>query len=413
VVNFSPFTSTAAYSPAIHGGSAYFDGSDYVVVSQGFNTSLGTRNWTVEGWIYPTTSSSGSQFAFWHYGNTIDVILISYRSDTGVITGEVRATSLSSTVLTSSTAFAKYGQWVHVAFVRESTTSVKLYTNGVLAASATIGATASYNETTLATLRYGALSNPDQSYITGYLSDWRFVKGRAVYTGAFTPPTSSLPFTADAVHQLEFNSAGIVDVSSRNVFETVGDAKIRTDVKKYGTGSMYFDGTGDYLQAPNAILAQFGSGDFTIEFWMYASSQALAPIVHQTNYASNQGWILWNYDGVNSATSTRKLTFMFNASTVLTTSSDAYTDNTWTHIAVVKSGTNVKIYSNGSSIASGTFSTAAANASTPLMIGGIINGQSWNGTAYYTGYIDDLRITNGVARYTANFTPPTSTFITR
>jgi hypothetical protein len=199
-----------------------------------------------------------------------------------------------------------------------------------------------------------------------------------------------------------------------NNLETVGNAQISTSVKKFGTGSMAFDGTGDYLQAPNTVNANFGSGDFTVEFWMYASSQALAPIVHQTSYGTNLGWIVWNYDGVTPSTSTRKLTFMANGvSFVLTTSSDAYTDNTWTHIAVVKSGTgsnNIKIYSNGTAIATGTYATALGNATQPLMVGGIISGVSWNRTEYFNGYIDDLRITKGYARYTSNFTPPAAAF---
>jgi hypothetical protein len=178
---------------------------------------------------------------------------------------------------------------------------------------------------------------------------------------------------------------------------------------KYGSGSMYFDGNGDYLQAPNSKLANFGSGDFTIEFWMFASSQAIAPIVHQTAYTGSQGWVVWNYDGTTPATVTRKITFMLNGATfVLTTTNDAYVNNTWTHIAVVKNGTgtgNIKIYSNGVVAATGTYATAPADTTNPLMVGGIINGVSWNGTSYFNGYIDDLRISR-IARYYQNFLPP-------
>ena len=405
VVNFSPFTSTAAYSPAIHGGSTYFDGSDYVIVGQGFNTSLGTRNWTAEGWIYLNTSSSSNQYAFWHYGSSIDVIQIYCRSDTGVVYAEIRATNLSATTLTASTAFAKYGQWVHVALVRESTTSVKLYTNGVLAASVTIGATASFNETTLSALRYGAASNPDQLYMTGYLSDWRFVKGRAVYTGAFTPPISSLPFTADAVHQLEFNSAGIVDVSSRNVFETVGDAKIRTDVKKYGTGSMYFDGTGDYLvsYSPQTILnCTFGTGDFTIEAWVnfatVGTNLGISDISPNTTTSNNSSWYLYRV-------STNLIGFGVHGAGPIVSTTTTTVASTWYHVAVTRSGTSLRMFLNG--VIEGTATNSTNLVASGLHVGLVATPFIMN------GYIDDFRITKGFARYTANFTPPTSTFITR
>jgi hypothetical protein len=411
VVNFSPFAPTASYSPAIHGGSAYFDGSDYVTVGQGFNTSLGTRNWTAEGWIYLNTSSSTNQYAFWHYGSTVDLIAIYCRSDTGVVYAGIRATNLTETTLTGTTAFAKYGQWVHVALVRESTTSVKLYTNGVLAASVTIGATASFNETTLSALRYGAASNPDQLYMTGYLSDWRFVKGRAVYTGAFTPPISSLPFTADAVHQLEFNSAGIVDVSSRNVLETVGDAKIRTDVKKYGTGSVYFDGTGDYLKFfPDQRITQWWNKDYTIEawinpatYWSYSSGTIGNLIGHNSPTTDSNYWSF----GVNG--SGQLIFYYYNGGTVYPSASSAtITLNQWNHVAFTHIvGSGIKLWVNG---VGNNFQTVSGTPQSDTTTG-ITVGAGYS--SYITGYIDDLRITTGVARYTANFTPPTSTFIAR
>jgi hypothetical protein len=406
VSEFNPFgeniTSGISYSPAIHGGSAYFDGNDYVTVGQGFNTSLGTGNWTVEGWIYLNTSSSTNQYAFWHYGSTVDLIAIYCRSDTGVVYAGIRATNLSETTLTGTTAFAKYGQWVHVALVRESTTSVKLYTNGVLAASVTIGATASFNETTLSALRYGAASNPDQLYTTGYLSDWRFVKGRAVYTGAFTPPISSLPFTADAVHQLEFNSAGIVDVSSRNVFETVGDAKIRTDIKKYGSGAMSFDGTGDAISLLSSDMLTIGTGDFTVEAWINPGSQpgAYGTIVG----AAAAGGMVLTLRGAGTSSGIGLNPYgsgdTFNYSYT-------FTQGTWVHIAVTRSGTSLRIFVNGTQLSSTV--TNSTNWGAITRIGAIDSGGSQN----FLGHIDDLRITKGFARYTANFTPPAITFLTQ
>jgi hypothetical protein len=275
----------------------------------------------------------------------------------------------------------------------------------VLAASVTIGATASFNETTLSALRYGAASNPDQLYMTGYLSDWRFVKGRAVYTGAFTPPISSLPFTADAVHQLEFNSAGIVDVSSRNVFETVGDAKIRTDVKKYGTGSMYFDGTGDYLvsYSPQTILnCTFGTGDFTIEAWVnfatVGTNLGISDISPNTTTSNNSSWYLYRV-------STNLIGFGVHGAGPIVSTTTTTVASTWYHVAVTRSGTSLRMFLNG--VIEGTATNSTNLVASGLHVGLVATPFIMN------GYIDDFRITKGFARYTANFTPPTSTFITR
>jgi len=141
---------------------------------------------------------------------------------------------------------------------------------------------------------------------------------------------------------------------------------------------------------------------------MRASAQGLTPIIHQTSQSGSQGWIVWNYDMVNPSNATRKLSFFLNGTnTVFATSSDAYADNEWTHIAVVRNGSTVTIYSNGTSVGSTTFSGSIASPSTPLMIGGILAGQSWDTTKYFTGYIDDVRITKGVAR---TITVPTAAF---
>lgn len=186
-----------------------------------------------------------------------------------------------------------------------------------------------------------------------------------------------------------------------------GNVTQSTTQSKWGGKSIYFDGNGDYLSIPNTIDANFGSENFSIEFWLYASAQTLAPIIHQTSLNDSTGWVVWNYDNVSVNNTTRKLTFMANGSSfILTTTSDAYADNTWTHIAIIKNGSTITIYSNGVSVGSGTYSTALSNASTPLQIGGIQSGTSWNGTFYFTGYLDDIRVTKGIAR--TNSVPSTA-----
>lgn len=200
-----------------------------------------------------------------------------------------------------------------------------------------------------------------------------------------------------------------IDSSLSNLsFSATGDATQSATQSKFGGKSLYLSGSSSYISAPNTPAANFGGDNFTIELWMRASAQGLAPIIHQTSQSGSQGWILWNFDLVSATNATRKLAFFLNGTNVVfATSSDAYVDNEWTHIAVVRSGNTVTIYSNGTSVGSTTFSGSVASPSTPLMIGGIISGQSWDTTKYFTGYIDDVRITKGVAR---SITVPTAAF---
>jgi hypothetical protein len=225
------------------------------------------------------------------------------------------------------------------------------------------------------------------------------VVGSAVYTASFTPSTSPLTAITNTELLCNFTNAGIFDQTGKNNLETVGNAQIDTTTKKYGTGSMEFDGTGDWLKVPNSVDIQLGTGDFTIEFWVYlatgdtGSNRGLV-----AKGGASTGWLV-------SLNTTQKVVFTFTSSTI--TSTGAITTNAWNHIAVVREGTGsnqTKIYIGGTNDGTGTVSTNF-NQTEVMYIGA-------NRAAGdpMKGFIDDLRITKGVARYTATFTPPTAAF---
>jgi len=230
------------------------------------------------------------------------------------------------------------------------------------------------------------------------------------------PAEGSDPFFSSVSMLLHADGTGSTFLDSSSAARTItayGSATQSSAQSKWGGKSALFAaGTSDYIQAANSAAFNFGSGDWCVEFWMRAAAQGLAPLVHQTSLGANTGWIVWNYDNVSPTNSTRKLTAMCNgANFILTTPGDAYSDNTWTHIAVTRSGNTVSIYSDGTRLTSGTLSGSIADASTPCMVGGIQSGVSWNGNFYYSGYIDDLRITKGQSRYSgASLTVPTAAF---
>ena len=235
-------------------------------------------------------------------------------------------------------------------------------------------------------------------YFNGFISGFRFINGTCLYPSGttFTVPTS--PPTAVTNTQLltNFTNAGILDNTGRNNLETVGNAQISTSVKKYGTGSLAFDGTGDYLLVPSSQLFTLGSsGDFTLECWIYRVGTSGTIATTWTSslfanryllYLNGSNAILWHNDAGGTA---------INGGTISAT--------TWTHIAVVRNGSTITMYVNGTSVGTQT-SAQAFTTQADLRIGGGITG---NGNDF-NGYIDDLRITKGIARYTSNFTPPTA-----
>ena len=243
-----------------------------------------------------------------------------------------------------------------------------------------------------------------RSYFTGYLADVRVTKGGALYTATFTPPTAPLTTTVSAgtVSLLtNYTNAAIFDNAMMNDLETVGNAQISTSVKKYGTGSIYLDGTGDYLTCnnPASNIYQFGTGDFTVEFWAYLtnSSNDNGPIF-DTRSSSSNGLLIRQGNGAGGIANRIDAVITGSA----TASSGTITFNTWNHIAVVRSSGTLKVYYNGTG---GTGVSATGNITgTNAYIGAFYDALSIN----IAGYFDDLRITKGYARYTTNFTPPTS-----
>lgn len=187
----------------------------------------------------------------------------------------------------------------------------------------------------------------------------------------------------------------------------VGNAQISTAEKKFGTGSIYFDGTGDYVVASNN--ADFTlPGDYTIELWIYPQAFGAGPGIF--TFGSQQTAA----NGVLMFHSSSRLYLYANGATFLTSSLNPLsTAGSWQHVAVVRQGTgsgNTVLYVNGTSVGSATNNVAFTGIANNGFCLGVQATNSGFIDATFTGYMDDIRITKGVARYTANFTPPTAPF---
>jgi hypothetical protein len=399
---FSPFLTTTSYDPSLHGGSAYFDGTgDYLSAPSNSAFAFGTGNFTLECWIYVSSPSDTPIYEGRTSGDSsLGFTLTAYSSTVIRI--------FCGSVLISATVANYTNQWTHVAVVKNSGTTT-LYVNGVSG-----GTTASLGNLTdtqplIGAGRYTSSASPS-AYMLDYISNFRIVKGTAVYTGNFTPPTSQLTAIANTSLLANFTNAGIIDQSGKNNLETVGNAQVSTAVKKYGSTSMYFDGTGDYLSILSSPNLNFGTGDFTIEFWFYAPAQGTtrtAFIGADVAYGANFWTIQLNNTSPAYSSRIQLWCYNMNAAAVVAVGSTTLSVNTWYHVAVVRNGSAITIYVNGTS--DGTATSSAS------LDGGVSQAISIakNSTDYYTGYIDDLRITKGVARYTSNFTAPISTFVTK
>jgi hypothetical protein len=158
---------------------------------------------------------------------------------------------------------------------------------------------------------------------------------------------------------------------------------------------MYFDGTGDNLYTPNACLP--ATGDFTLEMWIYPASTSGYQLIYSQFINGNSGSIQITWNDISSKFA------MNDGSGVFLTSSSTYSTNAWYHLAIVRTGSTFTMYVNGTSVASGTNSYSIVQTASYIGTRSLSDG-------YFNGYIDDIRITRGYARYTANFTAPTAAF---
>jgi hypothetical protein len=173
----------------------------------------------------------------------------------------------------------------------------------------------------------------------------------------------------------------------------INNAQISTAQSKFGEASIAFDGTGDEISIPASADFQFGTGDFTIEGWCYLLSAPTTGFPDLFKDLNANGFINFRQSTFFAATT---------SSAIIATSPSGPSINQWFHYAVTRSGNTFRVFLNGVSGTPGTF-TGTWGATGTVTLGG-------GNTQQLHGYIDDLRITKGVARYTANFTPPTAPF---
>jgi hypothetical protein len=388
VQSFQPFSPSAAYTTALYGGSGYVNQQNAYLTFP--LITLGST-FTVEGWFYATTITAGSNLfvsnrvqdggSKWFGFVNSDRFRFSYGGNDRDFLTTINANT-----------------WNHVAFVVTSST-VTCYSNGTQVGSTQAAPTS---------LTLDTISGYGTAGVIGYLSNFRIVNGTAVYTGAFTPPTLAPLTTAGSTSAasyssttnintsfaaantsllLNFTNAGIYDATTQNNLFTVGDAQSSTTQKQWGTTSMKYDGTGDWLTAFDGPQLQLGTGDFTIEGWVYLSAVSVAYGILSKGTATT-GWSV-------NVTVLNKLQFSYTATNLTGTTTLA--TGTWYYFAVVRSGSatgNLKLYLNGSLEATSAGAvTDNFNQTNILYVGA-----DRIGSSALNGYLQDIRITKGVGR---------------
>ena len=386
------------YSATDHGTSIYFDGSGDTLELQSSVANVVSVDFTAECWIY-TRVLAGAIMDKDHKPNVSFPLWALTISSTGVLNnfiGSGNGTS-SSQLISTAAGVIKLNTWHHIV-VTKSGSTLTTYVNGVQESSATITANLIDGGKPF---YIGSRSKTDQ-WFNGYIADLRFVKGSVLYTSNFTPPTAPYTSSTGLDLHLKGTEASIIDKSQTNNLQLVGNTTGSTTQTKFAnTKSMYFDGSGDYVIINDTNIANFGTSDFTIETWVYCEDTNTNQIIETRPSSTNGAYVAINVEagaGVSFHTQSAQL---FTG-----TNGRIGTINTgqWHHVAWVRYNGTITAYIDGVSAGSASNSTNFISSNTYI---------GWNAFAgENTGsvYIQDLRITKKIARYTSNFTPPTEPF---
>lgn len=465
--------SRSAAQAKFGGYSAYCDGNnDYITLASSSDWAFGKDDLTIEFFLYragdTTTGTANSAILL-----DLRIAEPSAQIELH-LTGSAHASPQrvvlyvngSDRLVSASQVTAGF---THVALVRSSG-STKLYLNGT----AEGGTYTDANDYASAAMticgRFAALS-ADYRSLNGYIDDLRITKGIARYSANFSVPTAAFPntppqlsgtvkdssgsFASRPVIAIPRNRASIAyatisdsisgaftlpayDASSHTVIAlpiegdphwgctvfsmhmdgangstTFTDEKghsvtptastLTTATQKFGTASLSYDGVsaGNLVASSSADFAL--SGDFTIEGWFKpaADCPTCYALSSNTSFAAN-AWILEPTHGTNPGKWCFFMHGIAETGRPLVSTSNSLTD-AWTHVAITKSGAIYRMFING--ICEAMYINAAAmsaNSTDAIYVNG--------GAGRYKGYIDDLRITKGVARYLHDFTPPSSAF---
>ena len=396
---FGPFAPALQWTPDVVGGSGYFDGTgDFLQLADSTAWDL-TGDYTIEMWLYSTATPVST--TFFQLGSSSNFLVIYLASATKYIT------TTGSLSITASTALA-LNSWNHMALVRSGsgTNNTVLYLNGVNVGQATN--TTSFTGSASNGVRIGA-EYPSNYYFNGYIAGNRIVNGTAVYTAAFTPPTAPPTAITNTSLLANYTNAGIYDGKMNTSWETVNSAQVSTNPVKYGSGSIYFNGVASQRLLPSQLYPQLtpGTGDFTIECWLYVVGKAATAASAIIDYRPgvNGTYINWVVDfggyGVGSTTAPK---LMLYADSAVFITGDVISMGQWNHVALCRANGITRMFINGVLACTPTadtknYASGGSAANYRPCIGATDGGDS------LFGYIDDFRISR-FARYIANFTPP-------
>lgn len=388
--------------------SLYFDGNsnNYLSIPNSADFRFGTGDFTIEFWLYSFGKGAGYARIF-NFGIFDSWTLgVCYHPTLGI----ALYLGASPTASLFPDAVLSYNTWNHYVICRSGTT-LRTFLDGALVTTVS-PFTFNFNDSVNSLLigNQATLTDP----LGGYITNFRWVTGTALYTSPFIPSTAPLTRVSGTALLLlaSSTSEAFQDSSSVANPKTVTSNGVVVGHPRNpfnNSMSMYFAGnSSSFLSVPNTADLRFGTGDFTIEWFQYAWATYSYGRVFALGPFPSTISVEWNtindpniaaYVILNGGTASYyPVTISGNIANIR---------KRWAHIAVTRSGTTLRFFVDGYLQATHTSTDNLTDSTNPLIIGGQSDGLDPTQRSYL-GYINNFRVVKGTALYTANFTVPTA-----
>ena len=379
VTTFSATKDTTTYNV---GTSSFYFNNNKIQISSSNDMILGTSDFTIESWVYINPTGVGKYRGIIQIGNESSqkfTVRINPSNNIQIYYAGGPNYLFDGYNIPSSV-------WTHITVVRVSGI-LNLYINGILIDS--VNFSSSVNAVNPSYTLIGDDYNTGNNYYFVGNLDELSVSNIARYTSNFTP--STIPTLVD-YNTILYLGNDSLSISSGNTTQLLSSTE-----KQFGTSSLQFNGT-SYLTAPSNSKYVLGTDDFTIELGAkvtYLDANNGATLIENTPYNSSPT----TYYRV-AMSNTGKIIFQNGMSGgAIIGKTDQF--NKWCNITVTRTNGVVTLYVNG--IKEGESNIVVNFTRDTFDIG---RNSTWSSNgALLQGFIDDLRITKGLARYTENFTP--------
>ncbi len=400
------------------------DGSgDFVSVEHSPDFEFGTGDWTVDFWV--KLDRQDAEYAIVNKGTHLNGGIMMNRH-AGINRWDLMLAG--NNILSVNTAM-QTGQWHHVALVRNGA-AIRFFQDGVQAGGLAVGA---MNVNNQGTLFLGSNQGSIQ-FLPGQIDQLRMSRG-ARWTSNFAPPVE--PVSADAVTKLLLDfeppapvaQASVLNVKELreilmprelkntledvknvrslfkpeeenaaggglNTFTQSGGVALNTADKKYGEGSLDFDGTSGNVKVAHSKAFEFGTESWTVDMWVQLEDQSREFFIMGKGTHTSGGFYFTRHAGIN------RWDIMTAGDNNMSVNTTMQTGQ-WHHIALVRDGQMLRFFQDGVQVGAVALRNDGAFTSTEMLQIG-----SQNNWGFFAGKIDELHFSKGVARWNSNFTPP-------